>query len=108
MIDHSDYPISLPEFDTYNTDPNIKKPFLSTLRFYLNLLRIVKYANKKTKPKAIKEDPFAFLKDFRNTPSQEIGDDGNTSESSSDESEREVEDLDPVFTAVKAWHVEMA
>lgn len=49
MKNHTQYPKNLPELDQYSTDPNIKKPFLFSLRFYYNLIRVVKFSNNQTK-----------------------------------------------------------
>lgn len=47
----SDYPLYLPLNDTYESDPSIKKPLLSSLLFYYKLLRVVKFSNWETKQK---------------------------------------------------------
>lgn len=51
MKNHTQYPKNLPENDSYSTNPNIKKPLLSTLRFYYNMFRVVKFSNDQTKKK---------------------------------------------------------
>ena len=49
MKNHTEYPLVLPKSDKYDTDPNIKRSFFSTIIFYWELYKIVKYCNNQTK-----------------------------------------------------------
>ena len=49
MKNHTEYPLVLPKNDKYDTDPTIKRSFFSTIIFYWELFKIVKYSNNQTK-----------------------------------------------------------
>ncbi|PID59833.1 MAG: 1-acyl-sn-glycerol-3-phosphate acyltransferase [Ignavibacteriae bacterium] len=51
MKNYDYYPEIIAQNDTYNTDPNIKKSFLSSLIFYKDLVNIVRFSNKQVKQK---------------------------------------------------------
>lgn len=51
MINHSEYPQQLPLKDSYQSDPNIKKPFFTTILFYWRVLRVVWISNRQAKKK---------------------------------------------------------
>lgn len=51
MKNYDYYPEIIAENDTYQTDPNIKKPLFSSFIFYKDIIKIVLFANDQTKKK---------------------------------------------------------
>ena len=51
MKNYTEYPKIIPINDTYQTEPNQKKVIFSSIRFYYDLIKIVKLSNNQTKLK---------------------------------------------------------